>query len=627
MPAVRVRKGRVALTLASISVLLLVLISSGRVWNTSADEKYSDFKAYASSLRNTYPGWASKDTDSSDYPQEQLTGSGTDRGQDGYIDTEEDDEEDFNFRYPNGKLEPAPQPVEDSLTDSHAVGLPGHHVGLPTNEGSAAAGVAHALNEKPGGLTDGTTLSEKPQNQDNTEQTSTTLISTTSTSTPTSTTSKIHWTQFLEHYPVPTESLIRLPTGTPKKMPQIQHKFGKESAADKLDRENKLAVIKSAFNRTWTAYKKYAWTHDELAPVQAASENSKYAFRDPFGGWGATLVDSLDTLWLMGMTDEFDEAVNATMNIDFTTVAREDIPIFETTIRYVGGLIGAYELSGRKELITKCVELADIIMAAFDTPNRMPSLYYHWKPQSASVPRRASSDVCLAEMGSLSLEFTRLAQITGVQKYYDAIARITNNFEDFQNRTSVPGLWPLSFDASGCANPWTQQEMQKNGLVDHRKDESSFGDDSDANMKPNSPSAQGPDARKDQSSFGDDSDSSESTIERRQVRQQGATKITAVDPVDGDVASSDRSTFVAQVEEKMAGMPTKKYSKPISSCLAHNGFQSNHRDEYALGGRADSTYEYLPKVCAERFWTILMPNQPPGVAPAWRPQRPIQINV
>lgn len=341
--------------------------------------------------------------------------------------------------------------------------------------------------------------------------------------------------------------------------------------------------------------REYAWTHDELEPVQAAMNNSKHAFKDPFGGWGATLVDSLDTLWLMGMRDEFDEAVNATMSIDFTTVAREDIPIFETTIRYVGGLIGAYDLSGRKELITKCVELADMIMAAFDTPNRMPSLYYHWKPQSASVPRRASSDVCLAEIGSLSLEFTRLAQITGDQKYYDAISRITNNFEEFQNRTTVPGLWPLSFDASGCANPWTKQQMQKDGLVDPRKDESSFGDDSDTNMKSNSPSTTGPDARKDQSSFGDYSDSSASTIERRQVRQE---KVTAADSVDADEDSSDRATFVAQVEAKMAAMPTKKYNS-ASSCLPYEGFQSSHRDEYALGGRADSTYEYLPKVCPD----------------------------
>ena len=71
----------------------------------------------------------------------------------------------------------------------------------------------------------------------------------------------------------------------------------------------------------------------------------------------------------------------------------------------------------------------------------------------ASNPHRAGTRVVLAELGSLSVEFTRLAQITKQAKYYDAIARITNEFEKWQNNTSIPGLWPKSVDASGCKKP------------------------------------------------------------------------------------------------------------------------------------------------------------------------------
>lgn len=56
----------------------------------------------------------------------------------------------------------------------------------------------------------------------------------------------------------------------------------------------------------------------------------------------------------------------------------------------------------------------------------------------------------MAELGSLSLEFTRLAQITGNSTYYDAIARITNEFEAYQFNTTLPGMWPIYIDASGC---------------------------------------------------------------------------------------------------------------------------------------------------------------------------------
>lgn len=51
------------------------------------------------------------------------------------------------------------------------------------------------------------------------------------------------------------------------------------------------------------------------------------------------------------------------------------------------------------------------------------------------------------------MEFTRLTQLTKNDKYYDAIARITNELEKYQAMTKLPGLWPLTIDASGCRRP------------------------------------------------------------------------------------------------------------------------------------------------------------------------------
>jgi mannosyl-oligosaccharide alpha-1,2-mannosidase len=53
----------------------------------------------------------------------------------------------------------------------------------------------------------------------------------------------------------------------------------------------------------------------------------------------------------------------------------------------------------------------------------------------------------VSELGSLSLEFTRLTQLTREPKYYDAIQRISDEFEKSQNSTQLPGLWPVSIDA------------------------------------------------------------------------------------------------------------------------------------------------------------------------------------
>lgn len=51
----------------------------------------------------------------------------------------------------------------------------------------------------------------------------------------------------------------------------------------------------------WRGYVRYAWGNDELQPVSQVGKNS-------FGGLGATIVDALDTLWLMDMQAEYQAA-------------------------------------------------------------------------------------------------------------------------------------------------------------------------------------------------------------------------------------------------------------------------------------------------------------------------------
>ena len=53
----------------------------------------------------------------------------------------------------------------------------------------------------------------------------------------------------------------------------------------------------------------------------------------------------------------------------------------------------------------------------------------------------------IAEIGSLSLEFTRLSQLTKDSKYFDAIQRISNRLESAQSKTKIPGLWPIVINA------------------------------------------------------------------------------------------------------------------------------------------------------------------------------------
>ncbi|TPX20906.1 hypothetical protein DIZ76_016803 [Coccidioides immitis] len=248
------------------------------------------------------------------------------------------------------------------------------------------------------------------------------------------------WKDYATEYPV--TSMISLPTGSPKQIPPIQFNFGGEDEKTKTLREQRRDAVKNAFLHSWKGYKERAWGYDEVGPVKGNVRNT-------FGGWGATLVDSLDTLWIMGLKAEFEEAVAVVQRIDFSYCEEPLLNVFETTIRYLGGLLAAYDLSegAYPALLQKAVEVADLLYLAFDTPNRMPVLRWDWQGARDGTPQEASHANILAELGSLSVEFTRLSQLTGDPKYYDAIQRITNVLHENQNSTRLPGMWPLGIDA------------------------------------------------------------------------------------------------------------------------------------------------------------------------------------
>ncbi|RGP69847.1 mannosyl-oligosaccharide alpha-1,2-mannosidase [Fusarium longipes] len=381
--------------------------------------------------------------------------------------------------------------------------------------------------------------------------------------------SKIHWTKPKEHFPIPPESIRPIPTGTAPNVYRIQFDFQAEDVQTSTTRLERLKRVKSEIVRAWSGYRKSAFMHDELTPASMKH-------RDTFCGWGATLVDSLDTLWIAGLKDEFDEAAKAVANIDFTYTDRNDIPVFETTIRYLGGLIGAYDVSGGpkgqyKILLDKAVELAEILMGIFDTPNRMPLLYYRWREPYASQPHRAGT-VGFAELATLSLEFTRLAQLTGTAKYYDAIDRITDALVDMQAAgTEIPGLFPERINASGCnrtADTQTgslSQEAQKQvDAADLTKEPQGFDptkQGGDVHLPPQSPQ---------------DGGRWQDKIRRRDT------------PVDDQASTKPASQ---QAPPLTADGSTADWDCKPQGLVA----SSPNVGHYHMGGAQDSAYEYFPK--------------------------------
>lgn len=176
---------------------------------------------------------------------------------------------------------------------------------------------------------------------------------------------------------------------------------------------------------SWRAYERHAWGSDELKPVSKAAHN-----------WHAesllmTPVDTLDTLLLMGFKEEADKAKaliveKLSFNKDF------EVKSFEITIRLLGGLLSAHQMTGDPRLLKLADDLGTRLLPAFDSPTGLPYMYVNLKTGKTSGARTNP-----AEIGTLVLEFGTLAKLTNKPIYYD---KAKNALVQLYNRRSKIGL-------------------------------------------------------------------------------------------------------------------------------------------------------------------------------------------
>lgn len=167
--------------------------------------------------------------------------------------------------------------------------------------------------------------------------------------------------------------------------------------------------VKEGMQHAWRGYKKYAWGRDELKPLSNHGQ-------DNWGGMGVTLVDSLDTLWVMGLKTEFAEAQNwVAQSLSFDHAGQ--VSVFETTIRELGGLLSAYDLSGSKVFLDKAKQLGDRLIHAFSASRTgIPSAMLNMR-NNAPANGWAGPTAILSELGTLQVEFRYLAYATSTPSY------------------------------------------------------------------------------------------------------------------------------------------------------------------------------------------------------------------
>merc|ERR1719193_185785 len=212
------------------------------------------------------------------------------------------------------------------------------------------------------------------------------------------------------------------------------------SAPKQFTNKMKREKVKEMMLHSWNNYVLYAWGDNELRPL------SKQPHRANIYGsarLGATIIDSLSTLYLMGLDREFEKG-REWIATDFRMDYNAFVSVFETNIRILGGLLSAYAMSGYTVFKTKSVEVADKMLPAFETPTGIPYGLVSLQSGARNNWMWAQGQSILAEFGTLHLEFVYLSNITGIPVYAEKVRHIRNYLDKIRKPNG--GLYPNYLD-------------------------------------------------------------------------------------------------------------------------------------------------------------------------------------
>ena len=184
----------------------------------------------------------------------------------------------------------------------------------------------------------------------------------------------------------------------------------------------------------WRNYRERAWGKDQIKPISGGFES----FPLKNHHLGLSLIEALDTLWVMGLDEEFRDGVEwLRTKLDFDVDG--EVSVFETSIRLVGGLLSAYHACGDSMLLAKAKDLADRLLPSFDaSPIGIPHRYINLRTGALRDPITNP-----AETGTFLPEFGFLSTATGDNRYRAAAKRALVSM--FERRSKI-GLLADSID-------------------------------------------------------------------------------------------------------------------------------------------------------------------------------------
>jgi mannosyl-oligosaccharide alpha-1,2-mannosidase len=217
-------------------------------------------------------------------------------------------------------------------------------------------------------------------------------------------------------------SAALLSAAAPRRQPDDWHQFGED--------------VRREMRSAWRQYRERAWGKDQIKPISGGFES--FPLKDHH--LGLSLIEALDTLWIMGLDDEFSDGIEwVKRNLDFDVDG--EVSVFETSIRLVGGLLSAWHACGDPVLLAKARDCADRLLPSFNaSPIGIPHRYVNLR--TGALRGRETNP---AETGTFIPEFGFLSRATGDDRYRAAAKRALVSM--FERRSKI-GLLADSIDCT-----------------------------------------------------------------------------------------------------------------------------------------------------------------------------------
>ena len=226
--------------------------------------------------------------------------------------------------------------------------------------------------------------------------------------------------------------------------------------------KQKLSLLcKEMFYHAYKSYMKNAFPADELKPLSCKGRYRDHLpslndVNDVFGNFSLTLIDSLDTLFIMGYIEEFDSATKRIVD-EISFDSDVIVTTFETNIRVIGGLLSAHLLAKifqasnlslnqhyllwyKDQLLDLALNVGYRLLPAFSSPTGLPYRRINLKSGMKSEQVKSVKETCTACAGSLILEFAALSRLSGDSIFEEKASKAMNVLWNSRNdQTNLVG--------------------------------------------------------------------------------------------------------------------------------------------------------------------------------------------